>query len=525
VEKSKINTFAKFCKELGEHPPSQGAHATNLSTLTNFAYWLQVNHGVHCDFKGARAYIAPILRYFQVRNNPFDDMPMAGKRTLTLAYNKHAIIVSKAELALEKKEASHILKNFNLKGPKFFDQEERSSSMKHRHSTHFHMMATAFMLYCVTGLRPGSILRGTSDNKDGLALKLANVLVPAKGSKHEGECIFVLSDRSKTSKHKPVLTPVPFNKDSAKTSKECAATRLINLVKRRKKEGAKGEDFVFMNVRAQNRFPLSTGVMINAIRLEMISYFNKNMPLARAQARAKLYVLKSTRKGMASDMVAKGCAPQTISTKPGHGTIDAQMSYVCKLFKKDPIFAKESYAGLFGANKSSSSYSVQKSTRRKHPPKRWKDSTHAAIDLTTRPPNVCRVEQDRINVAITLSELDMSTEAQNVANKRQKIEREPRVVIDLSKPVIVTHRKAPTRRAPTRQCARSLTKQSFPGASATNHSRIGAHYQAIIPKLHAPLKEEDVADLSMLARVGAASQVWDRQLGEWDCKQGRYIDD
>ena len=226
----------------------------------------------------------------------------------------------------------------HLKGPKYYELAERTKSKQARESTHYHIIATAFMLYCVTGLRPGSILRGTSDNKDGLALKIANVLVPSKGSKHDGSCVFALNDRSKTSKHKPVLTPIPFNKGALK--EECAASRLIALVKRRKKEGAKREDFVFMNARGFNRFPLSTGVMINSIRIEMISYFNESMPLVKAQARAKLYVLKSTRKGMASDMAAKGCAPQTVANKLGHSTIDAQMSYICKFIKKDPMFAK-----------------------------------------------------------------------------------------------------------------------------------------------------------------------------------------
>ena len=60
----------------------------------------------------------------------------------------------------------------------------------------------------------------------------------------------------------------------------------------------------------------------------------------------KFYTLKSARKAVASHMEHLGCAPQTVALQMKHASIQSQMSYVCKFYKKKTRLVRELYKDL-----------------------------------------------------------------------------------------------------------------------------------------------------------------------------------
>ena len=141
--------------------------------------------------------------------------------------------------------------------------------------------------------------------------------------------MFILNNRQKNSKDKPVLTAVPFNDNTRRAYKDCAATKLKAIYKRRKREGAKPQDCIFINVRSKG--PLSTRIANTRIQQIMALKMQEE---GKPKEWNKFYTLKSARKAVASHMEHLGCAPQTVALQMKHASIQSQMSYVCKCYKK-----------------------------------------------------------------------------------------------------------------------------------------------------------------------------------------------
>ena len=199
---------------------------------------------------------------------------------------------------------------------------------------------SALLIHLVTSLRPGNVLKGSSDSKNELALKLSNVY-ESKASATGVASMFILNDRQKNSKGKPVLTAVPFNQTTKCPYKECAATKLKAAYKRRKAEGASPNDCVFINARSKK--PLTTKSANS--RIQQIAG-EKFVAEDNPSEWKSFFTLKSARKTVASHMAHLGCAPQTVASQLKHGSIQSQMSYVCKFYKKKSGLVDELYKDL-----------------------------------------------------------------------------------------------------------------------------------------------------------------------------------
>jgi hypothetical protein len=329
-EHAKLSVFRAFCQQvdLPPHPAwlEQASPTHQLRIVKNYMFWLVRDRHISCDFKGARAYVAPIIRWARMRHNPLDRMPAAEYRNLKQAFNKHAVISPKLKIALPRKMVRLLVQTWCYET----DAVQRTTLLKP-------LLGTAAMLYLTLGIRAGNILMGTGDNRWKQVLLVGDVNSDRYDrNPRKRRPLFILNSRLKNSKL-PVISAVPFNTVTTNPNRFCAATRLLELVRKRKKEGALPTDPLFLHPRGQ---PLSTSVANSHLQK-----FVKNTCISRdlPERYAKLFSLKSFRKSVASQMQKWGCAPQTIALQLKHNAIDSQMSYICKYHDKHRDLERDLY--------------------------------------------------------------------------------------------------------------------------------------------------------------------------------------
>ena len=337
-DSSKVNIFNTFCKDLGYNPLSHSKHPFTLpwhervQMLKRFVFWLQNTRGLGCDFNGARAYVAAVVRKLDLPTNPFDKMPRAYLERLKLAFNKNVVPNEKPKIAMPMKLANNLIKKWCVDTP--------HESFWGRPLPIMSYLGTALLTYAVTALRAGNILLSSSgENRKEMAIHIEDIheFVPKKGGK---SMMFIINNRSKTSKM-PIITPVPFN-PSGDTSR-CAASRLRRLCRDRfDNDNAAKTDFLFVNPRTKNG-PLTTNVFNKEVKNFIKAKCKKDkLP----EDLARFFSAKSFRKMVSSEMKEEKCSPQEVAKKLGHNTIDAQLSYMCGYYNKKTTFVRHLYRRL-----------------------------------------------------------------------------------------------------------------------------------------------------------------------------------
>jgi hypothetical protein len=332
-EKSKIKVYQTFCKYIG-FPPHAGAlrnapSDTQAKTIKRYIFWLNHVRQISCDFKGARGYVAPIIRWARMKSNPLDRLQPAEYRKLKLAYNKSAVIVRKPKIALPKGMIRKLIRRWC---------SESSPYLRTHHIDS--LLGTATMIYVSTGTRAGNILMGTGDNKREQVLLVGDVnmehYLARPRSPSNKKPLFIINARQKNSKF-PVITSIPFNTVTDDPAQFCTATRLMELVLKRKKEGAGPDQPLFLH---PNGNPLSASVANTHLQSFIKEICrSKNLPIRFA----KLFSLKSFRKSVATEMAGWGASPQTLARKLKHNAIDSQMSYICRYHDNNSQFEKDLY--------------------------------------------------------------------------------------------------------------------------------------------------------------------------------------
>lgn len=318
-----VRKFLEFQRTSGARDPVPGLHAANAVTFSDFVWWIQRCTNVNCIFKQARSFVRAAARRFKIKGDPFVALSKDELQDFAKAFDKEAVIVHKVNLPFSRNMAAHMLSTL-WNSTRANDDELHS----------------ALLIHLVTSLRPGNVLKGSSDSENELALKLSNVY-ESKASATGVASMFILNDRQKNSKGKPVLTAVPFNQTTKCPYKECAATKLKAAYKRRKAEGASPNDCVFINARSKK--PLTTKSANS--RIQQIAG-EKFVAEDNPSEWKSFFTLKSARKTVASHMAHLGCAPQTVASQLKHGSIQSQMSYVCKFYKKKSGLVDELYKDL-----------------------------------------------------------------------------------------------------------------------------------------------------------------------------------
>lgn len=327
-EASKLKVFFDFCKayELPYKDTNNSifnqSMGIQITMAERFIFHLQRDRYIQCNFDSARAYLKVALNHYDIETNPLDAMGRNRFRNLKLSFNKNANPGTRKKIAL----------NSNLSRAIVNDWCGSTSSNVYVEATSIKgLLGTATLTYLATALRAGNILRGTSDNKDDLAIHIGDVITFDNGK------VFILNNRTKTCKD-PVLTHVPaLNTTNAEYF--CAATRLEALAKwRLRVDGASPDDFLFINPKSNK--PLSTGVannhlknFIKAIRVEQGIHDNVE----------KFFSLISLRKTVSTELKRKNCTPEVIACKLKHASITAQMSYICKHRTASKPFIKDLY--------------------------------------------------------------------------------------------------------------------------------------------------------------------------------------
>jgi site-specific recombinase XerD len=141
----------------------------------------------------------------------------------------------------------------------------------------------------------------------------------------------------KNSKY-PVISSVPFNSNTASPKRFCAATRLLELTRKRKRDGAGPDEALFVNPKSGG--PLTTGVANSHLKKFLRKFCTKKGLPPRY---SKLFSLKSFRKAVATEMQKRGASPQSIAKHLKHASIDSQMSYICKYHKQNQQLEKDLY--------------------------------------------------------------------------------------------------------------------------------------------------------------------------------------
>jgi hypothetical protein len=158
---------------------------------------------------------------------------------------------------------------------------------------------------------------GTGDNKREQVLLVGDVnmehYLARPRSPSNKKPLFIINARQKNSKF-PVITSIPFNTVTDDPAQFCTATRLMELVLKRKKEGAGPDQPLFLH---PNGNPLSASV-------------------------ANTH-LQSFIKSVATEMAGWGASPQTLARKLKHNAIDSQMSYICRYHDNNSQFEKDLY--------------------------------------------------------------------------------------------------------------------------------------------------------------------------------------
>jgi hypothetical protein len=318
-----VRKFHSFQDETGlSDNPNKDINA-NAVIFENFCWWLQRCTEVHCNYKGAQAFLRVISRHFGIDTDPFQAWPVSKFRDFKKAFNDSALLIPKITLAFDRKVAAHLLKVL-LKKEKHNDEA----------------LYASILIYLVTSLRAGSVLLSSSDKDRSLTLKMSNVF-EQKATEDSAPSMFIFNNRHKNSKGQPVLTAVPFNDSTPDPKTKCAATLLRSAWRLRRKNKAAQSDSVFINTRSG--LPLSTGVANKRIQDILREYFESRDKPAEW---SKLYSLKSARKAVASHMLALGCAPQTIAGQLKHKTLNAQMHYICRFYKDKPGLSRALYKDL-----------------------------------------------------------------------------------------------------------------------------------------------------------------------------------
>ena len=330
---SKVKVYQTFCKHI-DFPPHAAALRnatldTQVNTIRRYIFWLNHVRHISCDFKGARGYVAPIIRWAKMKSNPLDSLQLAEYRELKLAYNKSAVIIRKPKIALPKGMLRKLIRRWC---------SESSSYLRTHHIDS--LLGTATMLYVSTGTRAGNILMGTGDNKDEQVLLVGDVnmehYLARPRSPSNKRPLFIINARQKNNKF-PVITSIPFNTVTSDPAQFCTATRLRELVLKRKSEGAGPDQPLFLHPRGH---PLSTGVANTHLQSFVKEVCReKQLP----QRYAKLFSLKSFRKSVATEMAGWGASPQTLAKKLKHNAIDSQMSYICKYHDNNEQFERDLY--------------------------------------------------------------------------------------------------------------------------------------------------------------------------------------
>jgi len=318
-----VRKFFEFQRQSGSADPKVGDAVTYATTFTDYVWCIQRCTKVRGAFKQARTYVRGAARHFGIKADPFEAMLKEDYEELKDAFNKEAILVNKVNLPFSREAAAFVLNAL-------WESTRANDDLLH----------SALLIHLVTSLRPGNVLKGSSDKNNVLALKMSNVF-ECKASARGVASMFILNNRQKNSKDKPVLTAVPFNDNTRRAYKDCAATKLKAIYKRRKREGAKPQDCIFINVRSKG--PLSTRIANTRIQQIMALKMQEE---GKPKEWNKFYTLKSARKAVASHMEHLGCAPQTVALQMKHASIQSQMSYVCKFYKKKTRLVRELYKDL-----------------------------------------------------------------------------------------------------------------------------------------------------------------------------------
>ena len=318
-----VRKFLEFQRQSGSADPQKQYAISNAIIFEDYVWWIQRCTNVRGPFKQARTFVKAAARHFGIRADPFEGMLKTDYEELKKAFDKEAVLVNKVNLPFSRESAAFVLNSL---------WDSTKANDDHLHS--------ALLIHLVTSLRPGNILKGSSDPDRGLVLKMSNVY-ESKVSKSGLASMFILNDRQKNSKGKPVLTAVPFNDKTKCAYKECAATKLKAIYKRRKREGAKPHDCIFINVRSKG--PLTTRIANTRIQQIMALKMQSD---GKPESWKSFYTLKSARKAVASHMEHLGCAPQTVASQLKHASIQSQMSYICKFYKKKNHLIRALYKDL-----------------------------------------------------------------------------------------------------------------------------------------------------------------------------------
>ena len=325
--------YKTFCKHI-DFPPtaealSSATNETQIDIIRKYIFWLNHVRHISCDFKGARGYVAPIIRWAHMTTNPLDRIHGAEYRLLKLAYNKSAVIVRKPKMALPTATLRKLIRRWC---------SESSAYLRTRHIDS--LLGTATLLYVSTATRAGNILMGSGDNKEDQVLLVGDVnmehYLARPRSPSNKRPLFIINARLKNNKF-PTITSIPFNTATDNPAQFCAATRLMELVQKRKQEGAGPDQPLFLHPRGQ---PLSTSVANTHLQTFIEDYCkSKQLPLRFA----KLFSLKSFRKSVATEMAGWGASPQTLARKLKHNAIDSQMAYICRYHEDNRQFERDLY--------------------------------------------------------------------------------------------------------------------------------------------------------------------------------------
>jgi hypothetical protein len=328
---SQVKRYLTFCKN-AHLSPKKGAlrnatYKKQIRTIKRFMFWLNHVRHISCDFKGARCYVAAVIRWAGMNTNPLDTMPAAEARTLKQAYNKHAVIIHQPKIALPKAMLRRLMRYWC----KTNSEEERTTRRES-------LLATATMLYVTLGSRAGNILLSTGPNKWKQVLLVGDVNSEKFDSRPSKKApLFIVNTRMKNSKY-PVISSVPFNSNTASPKRFCAATRLLELTRKRKRDGAGPDEALFVNPKSGG--PLTTGVANSHLKKFLRKFCTKKGLPPRY---SKLFSLKSFRKAVATEMQKRGASPQSIAKHLKHASIDSQMSYICKYHKQNQQLEKDLY--------------------------------------------------------------------------------------------------------------------------------------------------------------------------------------
>lgn len=327
-----MKTFIKFCKKFGldyKNVKDSIFHDTPSAQqrmAERYLFYLQRHNSFQGSFDQARAYLKTALLFYDIEYNPLDTMGRNRFRNLKLGFNKGSNPGTREKIALNESLVSSLIQKWC---------GSTSSNIYDQATSKMGLLGTATLVYLTTALRAGNILRGSSDNKDDLALHVGDVIT------FEQDQVFIINGRTKTSKA-PIISHVPYNPHTLEKHKYCAATRLRNLAAwRRDKEGANDDDFLFINPRS--KLPLSTSVANTSLQR-----FIKTICMEQniAERLDKFFSLISLRKTVSTEMEKRNCTPQVIAFKLRHSTLNSQLSYICKHRTTSDTFTRDLYKSV-----------------------------------------------------------------------------------------------------------------------------------------------------------------------------------